>query len=113
MLPTFRWQRAGGNHLAHLDPGGSVDQERRKEGRITLTRPQRGNLSILLDGRQIPVHGVVDVSPTGVGVLVSEAIAVGTSLEVAYKNEVVAIHLPGVTVWSSQHPTGQEGGGEK
>ncbi len=85
-------------------------QERRSESRKVLSGPQQGELSVRFQGRELPALAIVDVSPTGVGLLLAEPVPVGTQLEVSYRHDAVEIHMAGIAIWGSRRrsPDGDE-----
>lgn len=79
-----------------------MEQERRSERRKVINGLKNGSLSVLVDGRELPVRAVVDVSPTGVGLLVGEEVRVDAPVEVSFRCAQIEIDMVGTTVWASR-----------
>ena len=79
-----------------------MTQERRREGRKELHQPIEGELRLIRSGNVIAVKAIIDVSPTGIGVLIDDPLELGSPIEVAYKNAALEIFFPGIVIWTKQ-----------
>ena len=77
-----------------------MTSEQRTQVRKSLSEGYRGELTMQMDGRPLPLEAVVDVSSVGIGVITAEDIRSGSLVEVSYRFETINIDMSGVVVWT-------------
>lgn len=81
--------------------------EKRKHERVSITRQPAGELALRIDGRQMPVARVKDVSSYGVNVLVAEDVPERTRITVEYADETLRLDVYGIVAWRAPATNGR------
>ena len=76
--------------------------DQRKEIRTLVEHLRSVKITLLLTGATIEVNGLLDVSPFGVGVSVSQLLPVGQSIELFCECPKQALRVQGTLIWSKR-----------
>ena len=72
----------------------------RKVERIKLSKQPEGELYLCANGERYAVRSVLNISPQGISVQLSNSVANDAEVEVQYKHKDVNLHVNGTVVWN-------------
>ena len=79
-----------------------MNSERRSNDRYLFEVAPEGELRLSVDGKQVAILELQDVSPFGVGLLVASPVASGSRVQLQYHHGEVDVTVLGEVVWHSQ-----------
>lgn len=78
-----------------------TNSDLRSASRRVLFQAPKGDFSILIDGRELIVLAVHDVSASGIRVQVESSLGVGAHVRVRYRQGPLDLLLNGITCWET------------
>lgn len=78
-----------------------MTHERRSEVRRPLPPDIIEAIRLEIDGQPVGVTSIVNISPTGIGLRITEPLREGSKVEVVYTSDEIALRLPGNVAWTA------------